>query len=73
MCLTASIRKMADAIPGSGDRRYFCNRCKMELALPLEERAVYVLDQETDGPALVCPGCVKSSDLYLWGDPSVLK
>jgi hypothetical protein len=66
------IRRMIDAIPDTAPK-WFCGRCKNPLKTPLEEEAVYVAPKKgREEPMLVCPGCVKKTDLYIWGNESVL-
>lgn len=66
------IRRMIDTIP-SIVPKWYCGRCGKPLKTPLEKEAVYVAPKKgMDEPMLVCPGCVKRTDLYIWGNESVL-
>jgi len=66
------IQKMTEAIPETVPK-YHCQRCNKELETPVEKKAIYVFDQKTGEPVLICTSCVKPTDLFIWGDESVLQ
>jgi hypothetical protein len=54
---------------------FTCARCGKPLLNPVEETSVYVFEVEDVheiDPKLICVGCVKSTDRYIWGTKEVL-
>jgi hypothetical protein len=49
-----------------------CDRCNKELPQPVETASVYIFDAEKQTAILVCPDCLKESDLYIWGNTDVI-
>lgn len=49
---------------------FTCNDCHTVLNPPVEKSGLYVLRDMQ--PLLICPGCARADDLYIWGDPDLL-
>jgi len=51
-------------------RVYLCDDCGKPLNPPVESTSLYVL--RGNEPRLICVGCVKPTDLYIWGNINYL-
>jgi len=49
-----------------GMREYYCSRCGVVLARPIEATASYCYDQKNEKTFLVCKGCKKKKDRVIW-------
>ncbi len=64
------IQKMIDAIPAT-EKEWHSNRCDTAIPQPVEINGVYVFNGEE--PELICVNCIKPTDLYIWGNPEVIR
>jgi hypothetical protein len=49
-----------------GMREYFCSRCGVVLARPIEMSAKYCYDPKNEKTFLVCRKCKKKRDRAIW-------
>lgn len=69
--MTEKKLRSAAVMTGAPVHRVFtCNDCGALLNQPVEKTGLYVL-RGTE-PVLICPGCARDNDLYIWGDPELL-
>jgi len=47
-------------------REYYCARCEVVLARPIELTAKYCYDTKTEKTFLVCRKCTKKRDKVIW-------
>lgn len=62
------IKRLSDATPELL-AKYHCQRCDRIIPVP-ETDGVYLWDGQST--RLVCPSCVRITDLYIWGNKGVL-
>jgi len=49
-----------------GMREYYCSRCGVVLARPIELTASYCYDPKTEKTFLVCKKCKRKKDKVIW-------
>ena len=45
---------------------YYCSRCEIVLARPIEVSASYCYDHKSEGAFLICKKCKRKRDRVIW-------